>query len=136
MLSITLLLLHFFLFIRPSYSQSHMHAYLSSLSSFLLFFFLLLLLGILSIRRILLPLTPSCLTSTSLRYIPSFCMHSCCHVSPGALFFFFLFSFLYISPFTLSSSLIFFLFFFRPTLSPFLFITLRVKRSPLPQAHP
>ena len=49
---------------------------------------------------------------------------------------FFLFSFLYISPFTLSSSLIFFLFFFRPTLSPFLFITLRVKRSPLPQAHP
>ena len=130
MLSITLLLLHFFLFIRPSYSQSHMHAYLSSLSSFLLFFFLLLLLGILSIRRILLPLTPSYLTSTSLRYIPSFCMHSCCHVSPRALFFFFLFYIYHHSPFL--PLLFFFLFFFRPTLSPFLFITLRVKRSPLP----
>ena len=47
-----------------------------------LFSLFLLLPGSLSIRRILLPPTLSCLMSPSWRYIPSFCMHSYCHVLP------------------------------------------------------
>ena len=52
------------------------------------------------------------------------------------LFLFFFYFFFYISLFILPSSLLFsFFFFFRLTPIPFLFITLQVRRSPLPWAH-
>ena len=60
----------------PWYNCTCMLIYLHLFSLFLL------LPGSLSIRRILLPPTLSCLMSPSWRYIPSFCMHSYCHVLP------------------------------------------------------
>ena len=99
MLSLTLLLLYFFLFMRPSHGQLHMHTYLSPLPY--VFFFSLL--GNLSTRRIHLPPIPSCLTSLSWGYISPFCMHSHCHMLPFALFFFFIIihsSFFSSSPFS------------------------------------
>ena len=133
MLSLTLLLLHSFL-IHEAFLRPTPHTYLFISPFFVPSFIFLLLLGSLSVRRILLPPTPSCLIRWSWRYIPSYCMHSQCHMSPCALFLF-LSSYIYITTHHsfLSS---FFFFFFRPTLSPFLFITLRVRRSPLPWAHP
>ena len=133
MLSITLLLLYFFLFMGPSCNQLYIYTYASP------FFFFQLSLGSLNIKRILLPPTPSYLMSPSWRYIPSLCMHSYCHMLSCAFSLpfhhFILFACLFISSSCLNihllsfSSSFFFVFVFRLITSPFLFFTPRVKRS-------
>ena len=112
------------------------------LPSFFSFFFL----GILSIKRTLLPPTPFFLTtSIGGTFLPFTCIFiaTCYHefsllFHHHSSFFFFVCSFIHSS--CLNIRLLSFyssLFYaFRLIPSPFLFITLRVRRSLLPWAHP
>lgn len=129
MLSLTLLLLYFFLFIRglPTINSICILMHLP-------FFFLLLFLGSLSIRRTFLPPTPFYLTSPSWRYIPSLCMHSNCHVLSYAFSLLLFYMFINLSSFFFFFHFFLF-FFFRLIPNPFLFITPRVRRSLLLWAH-
>ena len=124
MLSLTFLLLYFFLFMGLSYSQLHMHTYYLPLY---IYIYIYIFLGSLSIKRILLPPTPSYLTSSSWRYIPPFRMHFHCRVLPCVLLpfsssFIIFFSCMLIYLFLTSAfflSRFFFFYAFRLTLSPF-----------------